>query len=215
MHLKTFYWQLDTRAIEYWQYAAVAGGICGLPLVPILNRLIDKKWTVIIGITGSAVAGTLPVILKLFDLMPTDHDVLVPLLIVLAMIGSVCGIQAAVTVASMMGDIADEHELHHGTRQEGIYFGSFNFSSKCTSAAGNLVAGFTLDFIHFPANSTPGLVAEEVLFKFGSVYGAVLVMLAFSTWFFWPYALDKHRHKEIVRQLEKRNQPDADVRTAA
>ena len=167
MHLKTFFWQLDTRGIQYWQYAAVLGGICGIPLVPLMNRWVDKKWTVIIGCLGSALANTLPVLLALFGLMPADREVLVTLLVALSFISTVMVIQAGVTVPSMMGDIADEHELRHGRRQEGIYFGSYNFSVKCTTALGNLFAGLALDFISFPVNSRPELLSDEVIFNFG------------------------------------------------
>ncbi|MBD3648122.1 MAG: MFS transporter [Pseudomonadales bacterium] len=204
MHLKTFFWELDTEAIAYWQYAAVAGGIVGLPLVPLLNRWVDKRWTVIIGCTGAAIAGTAPVLLKLVGLMPTDPDILVPLLVSLSLIASVSGVQAAVTVASMMGDIADEHELTHGSRQEGIYFGSYSFSAKCTSAFGTLAAGFALDIISFPVNSTPGTIPEDVLFNFGAMYGLICMILIFSTWAFWPYGLDKARHSEIIQKLAER-----------
>ena len=204
MHLKTFFWELDTKAIEYWQYAAVAGGIVGLPLVPLLNRWYDKKWTVIIGCLGAAFAGTAPVLARLLGLMPTDPDILVPVLVGMSLLASVSGVQAAVTVASMMGDIADEHELTHGTRQEGIYFGSYSFSAKCTSAVGNLAAGFALDIISFPVNSSPGFVPDDVLFRFGCMYGVIATILIFSTWVFWPYALNKARHEEIVEALAVR-----------
>jgi GPH family glycoside/pentoside/hexuronide:cation symporter len=105
----------------------------------------------------------------------------------------------------MMGDVADEHELTHGTRQEGIYFGSFNFSAKCTSALGTLGAGFALDLISFPVNSKPGLVPESVLFDFGLVYAAVFSLLAVSTWAFWPYSITERRHAEIAAELRRRS----------
>jgi Na+/melibiose symporter-like transporter len=206
MHLKTFFWELDTIGIQYWQYGAILGGVFGLPLVPYLNRLVDKKWTVIIGCIGAAVANTVPVLLQMVGMMPTDHSVLVPILVVLSTLSTLSAVQAGVTVASMMGDIADEHELTHGTRQEGIYFGSYNFSAKCTTALGNLVAGFTLDLISFPVNSTPGLVPEEVLFDFGIMYSSVTLITIFSTWIFWAYDLDKERHDQIMMELQKRNQ---------
>ncbi len=204
MHLKTFFWQLDTTGIQYWQYGALLGGVLGLPLVPLMNRWFDKKWTVIIGCGGIAIANTLPVLLKLFDLMPTDQEILVPILVALSTLSALIGIQALITVSSMMGDIADEHELTHGTRQEGIYFGSYNFSAKCTTAMGNLVAGFALDFINFPVNSTPGLLPEEVLIDFGIMFSSLPLVMIFSTWIFWAYSLDKNKHDEIVAGLNKR-----------
>lgn len=205
MHLKTFYWQLDTKGIQYWQYAYVAGGFCGLPLAPYMNRWVDKKWTVIIGCLGSAVASITPVLLSMAGLMPTDKEILVPVLVVLSFLSTVMMIQAAATVPSMMGDIADQHELSHGTRQEGIYFGSFNFSSKCTTALGNLVAGLALDLINFPVNSKPDTVTEDVIFNFGVMYCSVALILIFSTWVFWSYGLTKDRHDKIIEQLKARN----------
>ena len=204
MHLKTFYWQLGTEGIQYWQYGAVLGGVVGLTLTPWLNRWVDKKWTVVIGCLGSVVANTAPVVLDLLGLMPRNHDVLVPILVALATISSVSMIQAAVSVPSMMGDIADEHELTHGTRQEGIYFGSFSFSTKCTTAMGTLVAGLCLDLIRFPVNSKPDLLPEQVRFDFGLMYSAVAVIVIFALWAFWDYKLDKSKHDEIIAQLEDR-----------
>lgn len=205
MHLKTFFWQLDTTGIQYWQYGAVLGGVLGLPFTSILNRLVDKKWTVIIGCLGTAVANTVPVLLELAGLMPTDHAVLVPILVALSTVSTMCAIQASITVASMMGDIADEHELHNGTRQEGVYFGSFNFATKCTTAIGNLVAGLCLDLIGFPVNAKPELLPESVTFNFGIMYSSVALILVFSTWLFFGYRLDRKRHEEITRALEERN----------
>ncbi|MFV2089578.1 MAG: MFS transporter, partial [Pseudomonadales bacterium] len=112
--------------------------------------------------------------------------------------------QASVTVASMMGDIADEHELTHGTRQEGIYFGSFNFATKCTTALGTLVAGLSLDLINFPVNSDPGLLSEQVQFHFGIMYSSVALILTPSTWLFLKYRLDKARHDQISLALSER-----------
>ena len=136
--------------------------------------------------------------------MPTDTSILVPILVFLSAFSTFSAIQAGVTVASMMGDIADEHELTHGTRQEGIYFGSYNFSAKCTTAMGNLVAGFALDFIHFPVNSKPGFLSEDVIFNFGVMYSSVMLIMIFSTWVFWPYSLDKKRHEQIMTELRER-----------
>ncbi|MCP4450655.1 MAG: hypothetical protein GY809_04285, partial [Planctomycetes bacterium] len=68
MHLKTFFWQLDTVGIQYWQYGSIAGGVLGLPLTPLLNRWLDKKWTVIVGCLGTATANTVPVLLEMVGL---------------------------------------------------------------------------------------------------------------------------------------------------
>ena len=214
MHLKTFYWQLDTVGIQYWQYANIVGGVVGVPLAPLFNRWFDKKWTVIIGVIGAAIANTGPVALALLGLMPHDAEVLVPILVALAFLSTFFGIQAAVSVASMMGDIADEHELKHGTRQEGIYFGSYSFSQKCTGALGNMLAGFAIDLIGLDPNTRPGNVSDDVLFGFGACYVAIAVLLIFSIRIFFPYSLDRRRHVAIVEELGRRRGGVGDPRAS-
>lgn len=206
MHLLTFYWELETTGIEYSQYGGIVGGLIGVFTVPILNRLVDKRMTLIIGVIVFSIAGTLPVLLTLFGLMPTDPSYLVPIIVAAAAIATWAIIQAGVSGASMMGDIADEHEITHYKRQEGVYFGSHNFAMKCTTALGNLMAGFALDIINFPVNSKPGTVPEDVLVRFGLVYVVIVVMIVFALWMFWPYAMNKTRHAEIQAELERRKE---------
>lgn len=206
MHLMTFYWQLDAKGIEYVQYGTIAGGILALPLVPMLNHHLEKKGTLYLGVIVGALAGTGPVMLKLVHAMPTSPDTLVPVLVVLGVLGSMGGVAAGVTGASMMGDIADEHELESGSRREGVFFGCFNFASKCSGAAGTLIAGLALDIIGFPVNSKPGMVPEPVLFHFGLVYGVVAIMMVLAIWVFLPYRLNKARHDEIVGELQRLRQ---------
>ncbi|MDH3640685.1 MAG: MFS transporter [Gammaproteobacteria bacterium] len=204
MHVLTFFWELETSGIEYVQYSSVIGGLIGLTAVSALNRVLDKKMTLVVGVVVFAVAGTVPIVFGMYGLMPEDHAVLVPILIVVAILSTFGIIQAAVSGASMMGDIADEHELHHDRRQEGVYFGSHNFAMKCTSAVGNLFAGFALDIVNFPVNSKPGEIPEGVLFDLGLVYVAIVFMVLVALKVFWPYSMSRERHAEIRAALTEK-----------
>ena len=132
--MKTFFWELDSFGIQWWHYAGILGGIAGTPLTLYLNRLLDKKWTVILGVVGCVLAVTGPVMLDLAGIMLDKGVVLMWLLGVSARTTTRCWMAflsafaiapVSVTVASMMGDMADEHELRKGTRQEGVYFAAF------------------------------------------------------------------------------------------
>ena len=204
MHLLTFYWKLQTSGIEYTQYGAIMGGLAGLSVVTILHKLLDKRTTLIVGMTASTAANTIPVLLQLVGLMPTDMDVLLPLLVFAGFVSAAGIMLVLVGASSMTGDIADQHELTHGRRQEGVYFGSLSFANKCTGALGNLAAGFALDVVKFPVNTTPGDVPEEVLFHFGLIYVAILLFVVSSLKVFWPYDLSQERHEEIKLALAKR-----------
>ena len=210
MHLMTFYWQLDTKGIQWIQYAGLIGAICGIPLAPQFNRWFDKKWTVVVGVSVGALTDTVPVLMKLFDAMPHDSAMLVPILIGLSSLGSFFGVQASITVASMMGDVADEHELKHGTRQEGVYFGSYSFSQKCTGALGNFMAGVAIDLIGLNPNSKVGEVPQDVLNHFGASYGLIALLIVAAIWVFLPYSLNSKRHAQVLVELAKRRPADAE-----
>lgn len=214
-HLETFYWKLSTDGIKWRQLSMIVGGISGLPLVPVINRLLDKKGTIIWGVSLSTIFGTLPVLLKLVGLMPTEMSVLVPLLCAFAAFASLSGVQALVTAGSMMADIADEHEFHHDERQEGIYFSTFSLAAKCTTAGGTLIAGMALDIIRFPTNTKPGEIAESVLTHFGLVYAFVALIAIAALWVFLPYQLDKKRHSEIMEALRLRAEGRAAAASAS
>jgi Na+/melibiose symporter-like transporter len=204
MHVWTFFWELEARGIEYAQYGAIVGGLVGLAFLGLFHRWLDKRMTLIVGVVVSSIAGTLPVVFKMMGLMPEDQSVLIPILVTIAMLSTFGILHAGASGASMMGDIADEHELKHGRRQEGVYFGSHNFALKCTGAVGNLIAGFALDIVNFPVNSKPGEVPESVLFDFGMVYVVIVVMVVVALWIFWPYSMSRARHAEIRAILARR-----------
>jgi len=206
MHVLTFFWELGTNGIEYAQYGSIVGGLVGLAVIGAFHRLLDKRMTLVLGVVLTSIAGTLPVVLKMMDLMPEDPAILVPILVFVAVLSTFGILHAGVSSASMMGDIADEHELKHSRRQEGVYFGSHNFALKCTGALGNLVAGFALDIVDFPVNSKPGEIPAEVLFDFGLVYVVIVIMVVAALWVFWPYDLSRERHATIRAELTRKSE---------
>lgn len=201
-HLKTFFWHLDTNGIRAWQVCAILGGIIGVPFSPWFNRHLDKKHTVIWGVAIATIMGTGPVMAQLAHLMPTDPVILLPLLCLFAGVGSFAGIQALISAGSMIADIADEHELREGKRQEGIYFGSFSLAAKCTSGIGNLIAGIALDLIALSTYTDPDAVPQSVLTSFGWLYALVALISIFGLWVIRPYDLNKKRHDEIITELK-------------
>ena len=209
MHTKTFFWELDTTSIQLIQYANILGGIGGLFLLGWFHRVFDKRLTLIMGVVAYSITITAPIVLKISGLMTSDPMVVRWLLIVMGIIGYAGIIHAGVTGMSMMGDIADEHELRHGVRQEGVYFGSHNFALKCTTALGNLLAGFGLDLVSFPANAVPGEVASAVLFDYGLFSALLVVMAVIGIVVFLPYRLDRQRHAAIRVALDNKAATDS------
>jgi len=204
VHLQTFFWQFDPNGIFWIQLAFPVGGMLGVFFTGWFNRVFDKKWTVIIGCIGASLFGTVPVLLRSIGLFPFYGQELVGVVAAMDFGAAFIGMQAAITVGSMMGDIADEHELKHGTRQEGIYFGSYSFSGKVTSGLSLVVAGTIIDMIGLKPGSHPGDVPSIVLTHFGLVFSALALIQIVSTWVFWPYSLNSSRHAEVVSELQDR-----------
>ena len=186
--------------------AGIVGGIVGFPMTLYFNRLLDKKWTVILGVVGCVLAVTGPVMLDLAGLMLDKGQLLMWLLVCMAFLSAFAIAPVSVTVASMMGDMADEHELRKGTRQEGVYFAAFHFAEKGTGALAPLLAGIAVDLVQLDPGSIPGEVPAQVLFDFGLIYAAMAGFVLLAIWVFWPYNLNRRRHAEIVAALMQRRE---------
>ena len=84
--------------------------------------MFDKKPTFLFGFIVGAILGSGPVILRELGMFPANHDpILLPILLVQFGFTSFFGALAGLTGSSMMADIADEHEMNTGLRQEGIF----------------------------------------------------------------------------------------------
>jgi len=105
----------------------------------------------------------------------------------------------------MMADVADEHELETGLRQEGIFFGALSLAGKSASGIGHGIAGVGIDIIKFPAHAVVGEVPHQTLVSLGLLYGpGVAILAAIATGFSFGYRLNRQRHAEIVDQLAVR-----------
>ena len=104
------------EAIGHIALASLAGAIVGLFFIPWFIGRFDKKWTVVIGMLVSGAFTTGPIVLHLGGWMTTDVYALEVTLAALGFLAALIGVQATVSVASIMGGIADEYELTHGRR---------------------------------------------------------------------------------------------------
>ncbi len=204
LYLYTFFWQMDTSGIEAGQRWFLIGGLMGVFCTPLFVRMIDKKGTFIFCLVTLVFSYIIPVVLTLAGVISSSSVLFLPLLLTLTTIGAFAGGVKNTITASMMADIADDHELREGVRQEGIYFGALSLAEKCVSATGGWLVGFVLWFINFNPNSTPGEVPESVLFNLGVVYCALVFLMFISISVVIPYKLDRKRHTEILKKLEER-----------
>lgn len=209
LYMLQYFWELTGQEMLWLQIATIAGLLIGVPLNAPLLRVTDKRFGVILGTAAWAVFQLLPVVLRLGDAFPDNGtSTLVVTLFIFKLLQGVLLQQAFISFGSAMADVADEHELESGARQEGIFFGAIAFSSKATSGFGNLIGGIGLDIISWPRGTdivSAADVPAETLVNLGLLYGPVVAAFAVvSLWCYTHYGLTKERHAEILRELEFR-----------
>jgi len=106
---------------------------------------------------------------------------------------------------SALADIADEHELNTGRRQEGIFYSARTFFAKVTNGIGHLIAGIALDYyIYLPSGAVPGQVPEDVLFRLGIVDGPFAMIFGLiAAVIYSGYRIDQKYHEQIKLKLSQ------------
>jgi Na+/melibiose symporter-like transporter len=214
-----YFWELPSAQI-FWLFLALPlGALAGAPLTRFLHRYINKHTTVLLGTSWFAICELTPVLLRLAGWFPENGSPWVfIILLVLRFVMGVGAIQSNVSFNSMMADIADQHELETGRRQEGIFFGAISFSAKGTSGLGNLVAGVGLDIIAWPRGAdirSAADVTPDTIVNLGILYGPVVAAFAVvSLWFLSHYDLTRERHAEIQTELVARRRRKREVERA-
>lgn len=206
IYMFTHFWLISPAEIGAVQGASMGGLFVGTVLWVLLSRRVDKRPAFLAGVAVLSIFSLLPPLGKIFGWFPHhDNPIYVPLLVSLAVIASLGAAAGLVTSGSMMADIADEHELDTGRRQEGIFFGALLFAVKATSGLGQFVAGWGLDLIDFPLRAEPGTVPAATTDALGILYGPGIAIIAvFSVLVLSRYRITTERHAEIVAALTRR-----------
>jgi Na+/melibiose symporter-like transporter len=206
VHMSTYFWVLDQQQIATVSLSTLPGFLIGVPLWTLAGRRLDKRPAFLIGVSLFSAFLIGPPLAKLAGLYPeADSAAYVPILAACGFMASFCASAGLVMSGSMMADVADDHELATGARQEGIFFGALAFAAKSTSGLGSFLAGIGLDLIAFPEQADPALVPEGKVIALGILYGPGIAILAVAAIAFLArYGIDRHRHAEIVAALEAR-----------
>jgi Na+/melibiose symporter-like transporter len=209
IYMFTHFWEIPPRAILQVQAIGLIGVLVGTVLWVALSRRIEKRPAFLVGISVYSLFTLLPPLAKLCGLFPAaGHPLYVASLTGLAFIAALGAAAALVTSGSMMADIADEHELDTGRRQEGIFFGALTFAVKVTSGLGQFVAGWGLELIAFPLRAVPGTVPPGTVRALAILYGPGLAVIAvIAIVILSRYRIDRARHEEIVAALVARRAP--------
>jgi Na+/melibiose symporter-like transporter len=206
LYMGTFYWEFTDQQIGWLILNNVFGYAIGFIMAAKLHIRFDKRWTIVAAAAGLSVFWSSAVTLRLFDLTPPNTSwELVAFIIFLGTFSSACGSILNISVMSALADIADEHELHTGRRQEGIFYAARTFFAKATNGVGHIVAGIALDIIDFPTHAVVGELSADKIFALGIIDGPFAMAWGLiAACLYSGYRITRKYHEEIQLQLAAR-----------
>jgi Na+/melibiose symporter-like transporter len=174
IYMGTFFWELSPIQIGWLIINNIIGYAFGFILTAKLHQRFDKPIVIVATVLGLTIFWSASANIALLGFAPERGSwELVLMIICLGSFASACGSILHISVMSALADIADEHELNTGIRQEGVFYAARAFFSKTSNGIGHVIAGVALDFIAFPENAVPGEIPEDTIFNLGLVDGPV------------------------------------------
>lgn len=201
-----FFWQLPEQKLRLFGLASPPAYLLAFFAVARLHRRFEKRHTIIGSASLAAFAAFTPITLRLMHLFPANGaPSLLKILLFFSFLFYLGIAVLTISVLSALADVADEHELTTGRRQEGIFYAARTLFNKVSSGAGHIIAGLGIDLIQFPQAAKPGTVPDSVLFSLGVLNGPLAVLpAALAVIFYARYHIDRQRHAEIHRTLAER-----------
>ncbi len=204
VHLVTYHWQTPADLTTWLVSAQYIGGGIGALCLLLGVKVVNRKLAIGVGMSGFTGLSALAVLLPIFGLLPppASRELAYALIGIFLVAGLLLGVYL-VAVASLSADVADEHEVNTGKRQQALISGFGSFAIKAADAVMTFLTGVYLDIIRFPAGAPVGSVPREKVealayFSAGfCVLGAFLVLLAVSR---LDVSISKQR--EINRRLQ-------------
>ena len=173
LYVYSFYWQISSSDLRYFIIGSFAGYLAAFLLAARMHGRFDKKATIICAALAYAVIPAIPIVLGQMGILHSGTPGLLPILIVFASFAYLALSILSISVMSALADVADENQLKHGLRQEGILYSTRALAAKMDQAIGTALAGFVITFIGFPEKAKPGMVDDDVLFNLALWDGAL------------------------------------------
>ncbi|MEE2678494.1 MAG: MFS transporter [Myxococcota bacterium] len=206
LYVATFFWEVGTEGLFLWGTAMFTGLFTGFPIWRFLAGRFDKKPLYVAGTAIYGVFFSVPYLLKVAGLFPSDPTVSFALYVFLTGFVAHLGLAApAIVQPSMLGDVTDVDELATGKRREGVLFAAETFGWKALRGIGALSAGLIIDLVGLTQGVTPETVDATVSQRLGLALGLSMALFtAGALWFIRGYRIDRHRHEQVRAALAAR-----------
>lgn len=206
-YFQVYFWGLTPSQLSYLPIVGIVAAALGILIGPQITRRLGKKCGGMAIFAALALASTLPVSLRLLDLLPPNGTTtLFAILIAEALTVGALTLMGSMAITSMIVDVAEDSELKTGRRSEGLLVSVDNVLKKTTSGVGVFGASLILAAADLSARISPDQVSDANMAKMGLAYvpaiwliygGAILGLLAFR--------LDESTHQDNLRRLQERH----------
>lgn len=203
----TYFWELSVKEISLLALSSLFAVGVAFPGMSWLSQRWEKQTLLRFAVAG-LVFNTLWLIPgRLLGLLPENGtQLLFALVFINTLITTILTIMRTVNLHSIMADIADEHELNTGRRQEGVFFAATTFALKFVMGFGYMVAGPLLDVVGLKTGVPPGEASASALFGIGLVVGPVVaLLLTIPWWLAMRIDVSRERLNQVQTALAERS----------
>jgi Na+/melibiose symporter-like transporter len=205
-YINAYFWNFSNDQVAGLSVSIILSAFIALLIAPIISRRMGKKrGAIIIGMIAFTTA-PLPVVLRLFGLMPENGDpLLYPIILFMTIVDLALIICCQVLIQSMVADLVEDGEIRTARRSEGVFFAAVTFTRKSVQGFGVLGASLVLSITSFPKGVPPEQVPAETVFSLGALYAPTL----FVIWMLMVsslslYGIDRAGHQDNLRTLSAR-----------
>lgn len=203
----TYFWELSSGDIALLLLASLVAVACVFPSMSWLGKHWEKQTLLRFAVMGLFFNSLWFIPGRLLGVLPENGTTLLfTFIFINAALTTGLTIIRTVSLYSILADIADEHELATGRRQEGVFFAASTFALKFVMGFGYMIGGPLLDFVGLQGGVAPGEASESALFGIGMVVGPMVsVILLVPWWMATRIDVSKDKLREVQAALQERD----------
>jgi Na+/melibiose symporter-like transporter len=204
-HVSTYTYNLTGPQIGLIGLTVLVFSILSQPFWVHLSRRLEKKTALIMGMFfGIGGFAGMPLAFVGLEWLPLNHPQTVMFMVAFSVISGIGNGAFMSLPFSMVADTVDQSEIKSGQRQEGLYFGMYNFAYKAGISISVLIGGILLEVIGFDS----ALTEQTATTAYNLAMVPTWLLLALSPIIYWAaskYQLDRKSHNAILDTLDERN----------
>jgi Na+/melibiose symporter-like transporter len=200
-----YFWDFDTKQAAILTLSSIAPTLVAFLVIGPLSARFEKRTLYLATVFALIASLALPPSARLLGLLPPNGA---PEIFALALAANFASVLLLVVNGSiwpsLIADIADEYEVEHGERKDGVFFAAFAVGQKIPLGLGNALGGVAVSWVGLAQGMKPGTLPPDVLFRMGLVAGPfVAASLVLPIVVMWNYDLTRARHAELRREIEQ------------